>query len=116
MRQWLLLVLLSTFLGLLAIWADTHPFELVMLLPGSSCTLGLTGTAAKLTWTGWQAETICEQQLANFPANQRTFYRVLNWQPSSAEVVRCQYTQGLVRVTVTDTGMGLVSLSLCPRT
>jgi hypothetical protein len=39
-------------------------------------------------------------------------YRVTDWQHTDAETIRCQYAQGLLRVTVTDTGMGLVAIGL----
>ncbi len=74
---------------------------------GPSCTVGVTGTAAKLTFEGWGASGSCDNQLHTAGA-----YRYNG--PLPNEPVICQYTIHGIRATVRDEGVvKLVGNLLC---
>lgn len=75
--------------------------------PGS-CNLGVNGMAAKIRYSGLGAERTCQQALEQYPS----YYRI-DGARTSAETVRCQRTTGGLEVTITDTGAGLVAMSMC---
>ena len=65
---------------------------------GPSCTVGVSGTAAKLTFEGWGASGSCDNQLASAGT-----YRYSG--PTPNEPVICQYTIHDTRATVRDEGV-----------
>ncbi len=87
----------------------------------SSCTIGVTGTAAKINYRGFGAEQACRETMK---AAGGAMYRVQD-ALTSAETVRCQREiprgtdprlsriPGKVTATVTDTGFGLVAIPIC---
>ncbi len=73
---------------------------------GPSCTLGVTGTAAKLTVNGWGASGVCDSVSA------AGIYHYSG--PVPNEPVICQYTVQGARATVRDAGvLKLVGNLLC---
>lgn len=74
---------------------------------GPSCTIGVTGTAASVTFKGWGATASCDAQLSSKQA-----YRYDG--PARVEPIVCQYTLAGERVTVRDSGtLKLVGNALC---
>jgi hypothetical protein len=95
--------------GAIALWG---PWGANVPLPGR-CTLGVVGTAAKMTVSGWGAEQVCQRVAATTTG---PWYRSSSGL-TSTETVRCQrvFRPGLMglEVTVTDTGMGIVAAAMC---
>jgi hypothetical protein len=93
-----------------AIWIINNPAKLAAVVPGS-CTLGVSGAAAKVTFTGLGAEEACRQ--VQVGAKGVALYRVNDWRRTETETLRCQYRYGQLEISVTDTGLGLVAIGLC---
>lgn len=74
-----------------------------------ACSVGVTGTAAKLNYSGWGAEHACQEAAAS----SGSLYRLKGRGLTSAETVRCERSRGGLSVSVTDTGVGLVAVELC---
>jgi hypothetical protein len=94
-------------LALLVVGAAAVYWGPSLPLPGA-CTMGVSGTAAKVRYSGFGAEQACRQLVAT----DGRFYRS-SAPLTSSETVRCQRTIRGVEVTITDTGMGLVAAGIC---
>jgi ribosomal protein L32 len=64
---------------------------------GPSCTVGVTGTAATVTYRGWPAENSCASQLPD-----KTLYQLQGDPPENPVI--CQYTSNGLTATVRDQG------------
>jgi hypothetical protein len=73
----------------------------------SACTVGMTGTNAKVHFSGVGAEQECQRALDGGKA-----YRV-SGPLTDNETERCSAKVGMLTARVTDTGMGIVASQIC---
>ena len=79
-----------------------------------SCTVGITGTAATITFQGWQAAHNCTTLISGNQSLQITLAKVYLLDSPPNEPIVCQVDKDGLRITVRDEGiLKLVGNTLC---